>query len=748
MNRQETKRFLYALTDDRQFTFQTFDDSAAKAEHLNRMRHGSFDQHAAELEQLNADGAGVFVTVNRTDLKGRKIENVVAIRALFVDLDGAPIEPVLDYEHKPHVVVESSPGKWHAYWLVAGMPLDRFEGAQRRLIAMFGADPSVIDLPRVMRLPGFIHRKAEPYETRLASTNDAPPYPADLFGSAGPKRESKKARTGVGDMNRLNDLALDNLPEWVPLIFPSATAKGDGYRVSSESLGRKLEEDISITPKGIKDFGVHDIGDKREGKRTPVDLIVEHAGKTVREATDWLRELLGFSGVTKADFWAYMPSHSYIFTPTGEMWPAGSVNSRVGRVPLFNANGTPKMELNKKGEPTGEQATVAASQWLDWKRPVEQMTWAPGDDIVIRDRLIADGGWFERLGTTCFNQYRPPTIKHGDAALAQPWIDHVAHVYPEDAGHIIRWFAQRVQDPANKVNHCIVLGGEPGIGKDTLLEPLKQAVGPWNFADITPQHLLGRFNGFAKSVVLRISEARDLDVNQYQFYEHTKNYMASPPDVMRVDEKHMKEHAVVNCCGVVITTNHKTNGIYLPANDRRHYVAWSERTEADYDEGYWNRLWAWYAQGGLGHVAAYLATADISDFDPKRPPPKTAAFWAIVDANRSSENAEFEQAIEELGHPEALCVEQLMDRADDSFRGWLRDRKNRKAVPHRFEQCGYVPVRNDLAKDGLWKIGGKRQVAYVQKGLEQRQKLAAAGGLTGGNANVTRGEGDQYDIPL
>ena len=34
-----------------------------------------------------------------------------------------------------------------------------------------------------------------------------------------------------------------------------------------------------------------------------------------------------------------------------------------------------------------------------------------------------------------------------------------------------------------------------------------------------------------------------------------------------------------NVCGVIITTNYKTNGIYLPAEDRRHYVAWSNLNE-------------------------------------------------------------------------------------------------------------------------------------------------------------------------
>ena len=36
------------------------------------------------------------------------------------------------------------------------------------------------------------------------------------------------------------------------------------------------------------------------------------------------------------------------------------------------------------------------------------------------------------------------------------------------------------------------------------------------------------------------------------------------------------EYSIPNVTGVVITTNHKTDGIYLPADDRRHFVAWTD----------------------------------------------------------------------------------------------------------------------------------------------------------------------------
>ena len=84
-------------------------------------------------------------------------------------------------------------------------------------------------------------------------------------------------------------------------------------------------------------------------------------------------------------------------------------------------------------------------------------------------------------------------------------------------------------------------------------------------------------------MILRVSEARDLgDTDRFAFYDHMKSYTAAPPEVLRVDEKHLREHSVVNCVGVVITTNHKTDGIYLPADDRRHFVAWSDLKKEDF----------------------------------------------------------------------------------------------------------------------------------------------------------------------
>ncbi len=362
------------------------------------------------------------------------------------------------------------------------------------------------------------------------------------------------------------------------------------------------------------------------------------------------------------------------------------------------------------------------------------MTWAPGSPMLIRDQLISDGGWIERKGVTCFNIYREPMQKLGNAAEAERWLDHVHRVYGDDTPHILKWLGHRVQRPREKINHALVLGGGQGIGKDTLLEPVKHAVGPWNFHEVSPKQIGGCFNGFLKSVILRVSEARDLgDSNRFDFYDHMKTYTAAPPDVLRVDEKHLREYSVFNCCGVIITTNYKADGIYLPADDRRHFVAWSGLTKKDFAENYWNELWGWYATGGHGHVAAYRTRLDLSDFDPKAPPRKTPAFWDIVDASRAPEDAELADAIDRMGNPDAMTIMQIASVADGEFGLWIRDRKNRRVIPHRLEKCGYIPVRNDAVEDGYWVINRKRLAVYAKSALPLRDQLRAASDLTKGD---------------
>jgi hypothetical protein len=88
----------------------------------------------------------------------RKGAQVHRIRAVFADWDKADVEPP-QLPLEPSLIVCTSPGKFHFYWLVDDFPLDQFERAQRGIIQALGSDASVVDLSREMRLPGFLHSK-------------------------------------------------------------------------------------------------------------------------------------------------------------------------------------------------------------------------------------------------------------------------------------------------------------------------------------------------------------------------------------------------------------------------------------------------------------------------------------------------------------------------------------------------------------------------------------------------------------
>ncbi|KQP53020.1 hypothetical protein ASF34_01210 [Methylobacterium sp. Leaf106] len=110
---------------------------------------------------------------------------------------------------------------------------------------------------------------------------------------------SARARhdTGGGDFWRtVNDRALSNLHAWVQSMFPTAKwQSGTGaYRVKQKDLGETYEEDLSIHPDGIKDFGVADMGDAMDGGRSPIDIVQDYLpARDAREAAFWLCDRLG-----------------------------------------------------------------------------------------------------------------------------------------------------------------------------------------------------------------------------------------------------------------------------------------------------------------------------------------------------------------------------------------------------------------------------------------------------------------------
>lgn len=194
----EAQRFLNALGCNNNTRFRTFDDTKKGGIYPACYPPVEFKK----LQQENNKGAGVFVVVNETT--GDSDKDITGIRAIFADLDGVPLETVLAAGLRPHIIIESSPGRYHTYWKVNDCSLAEFAPIQKAIARRFKSDHTIFNPSRVMRLPGFIHRKKDPFKTSIMEIHDFVPYNVQqiiegLGLQIGGQKEQKTSGTSDGD---------------------------------------------------------------------------------------------------------------------------------------------------------------------------------------------------------------------------------------------------------------------------------------------------------------------------------------------------------------------------------------------------------------------------------------------------------------------------------------------------------------------------------------------------------------------
>ncbi len=148
------------------------------------------DLLATSLER-NAAGHGVYCGANPRLREGGKATDVQFARSLCVDFDepDTPAEALLqrinDADLSAPTVLVFTGGGHHAYWRLQEPLTDRGEYTHRQkaLINALGSDKAVHDMPRVMRLPGFVNTKPkrDGVVARLISCEPDRVWPVDEF---------------------------------------------------------------------------------------------------------------------------------------------------------------------------------------------------------------------------------------------------------------------------------------------------------------------------------------------------------------------------------------------------------------------------------------------------------------------------------------------------------------------------------------------------------------------------------------
>ncbi len=124
-------------------------------------------QRAARLDEF---GHEVYFCAHLLTERRRSKANAAPVAALYADGDTAPIPRG---ELAPSIVVQTSPHRWHGYWLLTE-PLEPVEAERlnKRLTADIGADPSGADLSQVLRFLSTHNHKYADLPTVTVSSMD------------------------------------------------------------------------------------------------------------------------------------------------------------------------------------------------------------------------------------------------------------------------------------------------------------------------------------------------------------------------------------------------------------------------------------------------------------------------------------------------------------------------------------------------------------------------------------------------
>lgn len=144
-------------------------------------------------------GAGVYITVNQTVGAKRTKADISEVRAVWVDDDVARDIPRTAWPLPPHLIVETSPGKYHYYWLTRTHPGVEFDGVMQCMVAKHDCDKNAKDSARVLRLAGtFNFKYAVEHCARIVSSDKKAPYPwVEILDNFPPTRNADGAISTV-----------------------------------------------------------------------------------------------------------------------------------------------------------------------------------------------------------------------------------------------------------------------------------------------------------------------------------------------------------------------------------------------------------------------------------------------------------------------------------------------------------------------------------------------------------------------
>lgn len=715
-----------------------------KGEGAHNLR-GSINELWAPLTNYNNLGWGVFCNINQLDGQGFNLNNVSTVRAHFADLDNTLTSHAM-YEKAVQegacIAVQSSPGKYHVYWLMNPYnDNNRFTTIQRKIVQTYDGDKQIVDATRVMRVPGFYHHKQEP---TLVTGWDLPSV-GNRYTVEGMETflqhvniiQHVSSRKELGDpelqapslewlllaMNTTDPNHMSR-EEWLSF---SAAIKQAGWNHTDEATLRihwlnwcaKYEHnDNSENEKLWNSIKDSEVGWKTIRARTPVKAYeafgfkeaptvpVPQQTPTVEVAITADTGVNNFGEILSEHEQAEYFKNCYFITQSSRIVDS---NGRFMSSTAFNGRyGGKQFIITSTGKLTDEPWKAATRSTL-WNIPkVDHTRFLPMEKpfSIIEDAMQRDG----------LNVYIPAKIDavEGDVSL---WLDLLTRILPDenDRRMFTDYLAHCVKYPGHKIPYAPLLQSAEGIGKSVFFEVMQHALGDmYVYSPKAPELVKSgsTFNAWQKGKLLIV-------VNEIKIDERRELIEILKPMItdsrVEIQSKGVDQEMEDNAANWLFFSNYK-DAIPINKDSRRYAIFFSalqsaaDIEAAGMDKYYFDRLFDWLRKGkGLQSITHWLLNYPIECGKLPVRAPKTSCYNEALTISRSP--------------MEVLVAEAV----SDGLCGFKGDYVSSIAVLRRCKGNGIRNANARSVQSCLETMGyvrlGRGLRSYVQEDLDNRSDI-------------------------
>lgn len=595
------------------------------------------------------------------------------------------------------------------YFTCTGLP-PAGEGWPGTPAQVYALEPQVLAYMRELVDESRARQQREKAQAAAAASAGPPPTPAPA--PRPPVAATAGDSTGGDDFKLINEAAMASLERWVPKLFADARPWRQGYRVSSKALGRELQEDLAIQGDGIVDFGLKDMGDPQQGRRTPIDLVLEWGHRVgvpadkPGHALRWLAQALDMALRTPAS-----PSGH----ERGRARAAGEGAGPAGHdAPPTDDGAPPPDETDAGGGRRGRKIPRETWELVDalcqryalvygtdtaWDRvelmlvrvPALRLAWGKTainlwlsrpDRVMVRpaDLVFEPGQAVQPPGINMYAglDLEPAACEAGEVQpmldllrnlCSETRIDGVADAVAHTMHWVLCWMALPLQRPGIKMASAIVMHGAQGTGKNLFWDAWRDVYGSYGVT-VTQSELEDKYNGW---ISRKLAILGDEVVSRQEMY-HNKNRLkliVTQQEKFAIRGMFQETRWESNHANVAFLSN-EAEPLVLEDRDRRYMVIY---TPLEAHAGVYQAARAFLSAGGLAKWLHYLLHYPVGEFSAHERTPMTKAKEALIEASwRAPARFGHEWVEGYLDLPMRVCSAEQLYRAFVRWGQWSGER--------------------------------------------------------------------------